>query len=211
MSRTEVKVLAIIFTLAIAGGAIAGTNQTVRKLFGQKFETYNYPSCKDVKCSVEFFIGSKIALYTPPTPSGEAPIPDHSYLISPTFEGKNNMNMRIDVDKIAAASTSAGKGLLAVYGNCSGKGLTEAFTEDLPNFGGSANVCASLAKLGNTTYVVGYTSVFESKKTGSFIIIGINENIELNSKGQISNQVFDMTKYQNDIATVLQSLDVKSK
>jgi hypothetical protein len=211
MSRTEVKVLVVLFVFAIVGGAIAGTNPAVRKLFGQKFETYKYPSCQSVTCSVEFYIGSKIEPYSPPAPPGEKALPAHNYLISPTFEGKNKMYMRIDIDKIAAASTAAGKGLLAVYGNCSGNGLKPAFTQNLPNFGGNVVVCASPAKIGSSVYVLGYTAVFQSPKTGSFVIVGINENVEFNSKGQISNQVFDMSKYQSDIQNILTTIDVKSK
>lgn len=211
MRRSGMIGLAVLFVIAIVGGALAGRTDTVKALFGQKFESYSYPSCSTVKCSVEFYLGSKIVNYSPPAPPGEKAIAAHDYLVSPTFQGKNAMYMRIDIDKIAAASTPAGKGLLAVYGNCSGRGLEGAFTEKLPNFGVTATMCAAPAKVGASTDILGYTSVFESQKTGSFIIVGINENIEYNSKGQLANQVFDMSKYRNDVASVLLSLDVKSK
>lgn len=208
----EKVVLGVLFAIAFVGGAVLGTNQNIRaEVLGQKFITFNYPSCTTVVCSVAFYRGSKIEQYSPPAPIGEKAIPAHGYLVSPTFEGKNAMYMRIEIDKIAAGSTAGGKGLLAVYGNCSGKGLEGAFTEKLPNFGVTAEMCAAPAKVGNKTEVLGYTSVFESQKTGSFIILGINENIKYNSKGQLANQVFDMSKYQKDIAGVLLSLDVKSK
>jgi hypothetical protein len=211
MRRSGMIGLLILFIVAVVGGVLLGKNQTVRAMFGQKFESFNYPSCSTVDCSVEFYIGSKIESYSPPVPPGQKPIAPHNYLVSPVFEGKNNMNMRIDIDKIAAADTASGEELLSVYGKCSGQGISEAFSEYLPNFGTTAYVCASYAKIGNSNDVIGYTSVFESEKTASFIILGINENIELNAKGGVTNQVFDMSKYENDIESIIQSLDVKSK
>jgi len=198
-----------LFGIAFIGGLVLGTNQNFRAtVLMQKFVTFNYPSCKTT-CMVEFYRGSKIASYSPPVVPGARPLPSSVDLISPTFEGKNNINMRIEVGNSANADTAAGKELLATYGNCSGEDAKKVFSEDLTNLGTTANVCAVSSKVGNHNYVVGYYSVFDSQKTGSFDVVGLNENVEFNAKGEVSNQLIDLSKYEKDVEDILASIQVK--
>lgn len=193
--------------LIIFGGAgfVLATNQNVRAtVFRQKFVTFNYPLCKTHTCTIKFYRGSKIDSYTPWTPPGQAPAKASMVLMSPVINSKTNIIMRIAPVKLNSASLQA----LSKQNNCSAPGETSGFTENLPNLGTTANICAVTSD--NGLMVLGYLGAIVSQKDGAIFDVIINENLTLNAQGQyLGSSSFDLSNYASDIQSILASLNVK--
>jgi hypothetical protein len=201
-------IIGLVIVIIAGLGVLVDKNPNLKAtILRQKFVAYTYPVFihkESFKITVNFYRGSTITDYAPPTPPGKTPSSLSSTLVSPVQKGASAIALRIVAGPINSQSQAAA----AKFNSCNGVGESEGPTIYVPTIAETADMCQLSYQQNGETVILGYESgvVSPSTNTTYVIILSSNYSFQTTSQGtQIVNEV-NFQNYQSDVQSIISSI-----